>query len=136
MKRRRRSITYIRLSPSNTTCTLSPSFTLMATLCQKNKKTKQENKENTTTNQPKLSVLYISPSLKNQGGIYRHRRKGAWENNPWPEVLAQRSQHGRKNTAKATFSRPLWLCQGGATWCDRLVCPPVSCAAWFLDICI
>ena len=64
MERRKRSITYIRLSPSNTTCThtLSLSFTLMAKLARRRRKDKT-----TTTPRNKITTTPKTLDISSEG---------------------------------------------------------------------
>ena len=62
-------------------------------------------------NKIKILKLWISPTEEPWGGTYRHQGKGGQGDNPWPKARARLRLYGRRNAARAAFSRP---CQGGA----------------------
>ena len=132
MERRKRSITCISLSPSNTTFTHTLSFTLIAKL------TRRRSKHKATTilkiRKQQLAKALDIPLWRTPGGIYRHQGKGGQGDNPWSKAQAQPRPYGRENVARAAFSLP---CPGGArlaACCVWLRLSSVSWIFWFVDL--
>jgi len=118
MERRKRSITCISLSPSNTICTHSLSFTLMAKLTRRRRKHKTtKTPRNKITTTPKT----LDISLKNpQRGLFIGTRgKEASGTTPGP-----RHWRDRASTAAKTRPEPHFC---GCTRTARAVPPAARC---------